>query len=78
VEAVRDWARAAGHARLTLTTFRGVPWNEPFYARLGFRELAESELSDALRAVVEDEAARGLDPALRVVMGCELRGAGRT
>jgi predicted kinase/GNAT superfamily N-acetyltransferase/uncharacterized glyoxalase superfamily protein PhnB len=68
VEAVCGWARARGHARITLTTFREVPWNEPFYARLGFRELADAELSDALRAVVEDEAARGLDPALRVVM----------
>jgi predicted kinase/predicted N-acetyltransferase YhbS len=77
VEAVCDWARAGGHARLTLTTFREVPWNEPFYARCGFRALAESELSDALRSVVEDEAARGLDPALRVVMGLELRGERR-
>ena len=27
---------AKGLASLTLTTFRDVPWNAPFYARLGF------------------------------------------
>lgn len=28
------------HAALSLTTFRDVPWNAPYYAKLGFRELA--------------------------------------
>jgi GNAT superfamily N-acetyltransferase len=66
--AVQDWARAHGHAGLTLTTFRDVPWNAPFYARCGFRILHPAEIPAALRAVVEEEAARGLDPTTRVVM----------
>jgi 4-diphosphocytidyl-2-C-methyl-D-erythritol kinase len=59
---------AAGDRRLTLCTFRDVPWNAPFYARLGFRELAPREWSPELAARVAEEAAHGLPPALRVVM----------
>jgi GNAT superfamily N-acetyltransferase len=72
VETVKEWARDAGHTALTLTTFRDVPWNAPFYARCGFRILAPHEIPPALRAVVEEEAGRGLDPATRVVMRCPL------
>lgn len=37
IRAVIAQTREAGLARLTLTTFRDVPFNAPFYARLGFR-----------------------------------------
>lgn len=70
LRAVLEWARDAGHAGVTLTTFRDPPWNAPFYARHGFRAMAEHELSPALRALVADEIARGLDPATRVTMVC--------
>jgi GNAT superfamily N-acetyltransferase len=72
LRAVLAWARDAGHARVTLTTFRDVPWNAPFYAKHGFRPLAESEMPAALRAAVTDETARGLDPATRVAMVCSV------
>ena len=62
------WAALAGYDAVTLTTFRDVPWNRPFYERLGFRDVPPPELSPALRAVVQDETRRGLDPASRVVM----------
>lgn len=68
VEHVCGWAAEAGHAAVTLTTYRDVPWNMPFYARLGFEVVPASALSPALRAIVDDEARRGLDPAIRVVM----------
>lgn len=54
--------------RVTLCTFRGIPWNEAFYARLGFRALPDEGLSPSLRARVEAEDARGLPRALRVAM----------
>lgn len=72
LEAVCAWARGAGYCAVTLTTFRDVPWNEPFYARVGFRTLVPGELGPGLAAVVRDEVARGLDPAQRVVMRREL------
>jgi len=65
---VCHWAASSGYGLVTLTTFRDVPWNMPFYARLGFGVVPPDQLSLALRAVVEDETRRGLDPSRRVVM----------
>lgn len=68
VETVLSWAREAGHRAVTLTTFSEIPWNAPFYARLGFRVVEAGELSPELEEIVRDEASRGLDPTRRVVM----------
>lgn len=65
-------ARRAGLAAVTLTTFRDVPWNAPFYARLGFRVLGTHELSPGLVALLVAEDARGLPRALRVAMRRDL------
>jgi len=65
---VCEWAAEAQYQAVSLTTFRDVPWNMPFYARLGFNVVPDSELSPALRGVVDDERRRGLDPSRRVVM----------
>lgn len=61
-------ARELGHRALTLTTDRHVPWNAPYYERLGFREIPPEHWTPALAERVADEARRGLDPARRVVM----------
>lgn len=68
VTAVCEWAASSGYPAVTLTTFRDVPWNMPFYARRGFQEVPTRELSADLSAIVEDETRRGLDPTRRVVM----------
>lgn len=68
VSAVCEWAARERYESVTLTTFRDVPWNMPFYERLGFRLISSSELSAALRSILQDEARRGLDPARRVAM----------
>jgi GNAT superfamily N-acetyltransferase len=68
VTRVCDWAAAAGFTAVTLTTFRNVPWNMPFYERLGFEVVSPAQLTSQLRAIVEDETRRGLDPLQRVVM----------
>jgi GNAT superfamily N-acetyltransferase len=68
VRTVCAWAVRCGHAQLTLTTFRQVAFNMPFYARLGFEVVPRARLSAPLAALVREEAARGLDPAARVVM----------
>jgi len=65
---VCDWAARNGYESVTLTTFRDVPWNMPFYARLGFEIVPPEQLSPALLATVENETRRGLDPTRRVVM----------
>jgi GNAT superfamily N-acetyltransferase len=68
VRTVCDWARAQAIAAVTLCTFREVPWNAPFYERLGFRILGEDELTPGLAARVREEELRGLPRELRVVM----------
>jgi GNAT superfamily N-acetyltransferase len=68
VTAVCEWSASAGYRSVTLATFRDVPWNMPFYARLGFEVIPSEELTPALLAVVRDEARRGLDPTRRVMM----------
>src|SRR4029078_2757351 len=62
VLAVCEWASASGYSGVTLTTFRAVPWNLPFYARLGFTEIPADGVRPELAAVVSAEAARGLRP----------------
>ncbi|MFI7328384.1 GNAT family N-acetyltransferase [Streptomyces rubiginosohelvolus] len=65
-------AARRGMTALTLTTFTDVPWNAPYYARIGFRVLAEGELTDGLRAIRAEEAQHGLDRWPRVCMRREL------
>ena len=73
LDEVEAWAGEQGLAALTLTTFADVPWNRPLYEHLGFRVLAEAELTPPLAAVRRREAELGLDPSRRVVMRRELR-----
>ncbi|MFI5837824.1 GNAT family N-acetyltransferase [Micromonospora sp. NPDC051300] len=68
LDEVAEWAAGQGLPALTLTTFRSVPWNGPYYARYGFRELAASELTPGLTGLLAAEAALGLDPADRMAM----------
>lgn len=70
--AVCEWARAAGYGAVTLSTFRDIPWNRPFYERLGFRMLAEDDLGPGLRQIRVREAAIGLPLDRRVCMRLEL------
>lgn len=68
IDHVVGWAHAHGHPALTLTTFRGVPWNAPLYEHLGFEVIAGDEVGPELAALVDAEAAHALDPTLRVCM----------
>jgi GNAT superfamily N-acetyltransferase len=68
-----EWAIARDFAALTLTTFRDVPWNAPFYSRLGFEVLSAPKLGDRLatllRREVEDGFAEGVRCAMRLSLG---------
>ncbi|MFJ9839357.1 GNAT family N-acetyltransferase [Kitasatospora sp. NPDC101155] len=57
---------------LTLTTFADVPWNAPYYARCGFRPLADAELTPGLREIRRKEAEYGLDRWPRLCMRRDL------
>ena len=72
IEAVAQWARAQGVPALTLTTFQDVPWNGPYYTRLGFRTLDPETLSHDLRAIRQREQAGGLPMEHRICMQLDL------
>jgi GNAT superfamily N-acetyltransferase len=59
IAAACEWARAEGFDAMTLTTFRDVPWNGPFYQSLGFVSL--EALTPELKAIREHERAIGDD-----------------
>lgn len=63
-----EYARTIGLAALTLTTFRGLSWNEPFYHHLGFVTLQPDQLDDRLRAVFAREVLIGLSIERRCAM----------
>ena len=52
---------STGYPSVTLTTFTEVPWNGPYYRRLGFRPIPNDEITPELRALREHEAQHGLD-----------------
>jgi GNAT superfamily N-acetyltransferase len=68
IEMAATWAAQHDLPTLTLTTFADVPWNGPYYARLGFRVVAPDQLADGLRRVRVHEAELSLDRWPRVAM----------
>lgn len=72
VTAACTWAASEGYAGMTLTTYRDVSWNGPFYRRLGFRTLRR--LTPGLTAIREREIAIGDDGfGPRIAMRRDLR-----
>lgn len=61
-------APALGVARLSLVTDRWLPWNAPFYARLGYREVAATAVPPWLAAKLNHVEGSGLDPSRRCIM----------
>ena len=72
VRAAQIDARSSGFNALTLTTFRDVPWNAPFYMRLGFEEVTALDAHPRLAALLVDEAQNGLPAERRCAMICFL------
>lgn len=75
IEVARDRAVAHELPALSLTTYADVPWNGPYYARLGFEVVPPDRLAGGMRAIRATEAAEGLDAWPRVVMRRRLPGA---
>ncbi|GGK37468.1 N-acetyltransferase [Pilimelia terevasa] len=61
-------AAAAGVSAVTLTTFRDVPWNGPFYAGQGFVEWPRECWGAGLRELWRCEEREGLTAWPRLVM----------
>lgn len=63
-----EGAKRRNHHQVTLTTFRYVPWNIPFYRRCGFEILPPERCPYELKAIVQHEARYGFAQRHRVVM----------
>ncbi len=61
-------AENAGFRAVTLTTFRDLAWNGPFYARIGFVEIEDLPAHPRLAAEIADEIAGGLPADRRIAM----------
>lgn len=70
VETAISHARAQHLRAVTLTTFLHVPWNAPFYRRLGFEPYTDQRLENLLA----DEYAHGFEPGSRCAMACPVVG----
>jgi predicted N-acetyltransferase YhbS len=60
VEAVAAEARRRSLPAVTLTTFRDISWNAPWYGRLGFVEVGPKGLDEHLRRELAAGARSGL------------------
>ena len=68
IEHAAGWARDHGYPHLTLTTFRDVAWNAPYYTRLGFTVVDDARLTPGLRRLLAEESARGFASWPRLAM----------
>ena len=68
IEQVEHWGREHQLGSITLTTFVDVPWNTPYYERLGYEAVAESELTPGLATIRANEIADGIDLRPRIAM----------
>ncbi|SDA84407.1 GNAT family N-acetyltransferase [Mesorhizobium qingshengii] len=66
-KAIAD-ARERRLAALTLTTFRDVIWNAPFYHKLGFLMLDDAQAGERLRQVLRREVEHGMPASRRCAM----------
>lgn len=68
VEMVCVWAKHQNYRRILLSTFRDIAWNAPFYAKLGFQILAETELTEGFQQIRSKEVEIGLPIDQRIIM----------
>jgi GNAT superfamily N-acetyltransferase len=68
METAIEYARRHQFRWITLTTFRQVPWNEPFYRQLGFEIINTKDMDPRLVRILQHEALHGLPADLRCAM----------
>ncbi len=69
---VAQWAREKRFAHLTLSTFTHIPWNAPFYEKLGFVALPKKNWESQLHEIYMLEQKIGLPVEKRVFMRLKL------
>lgn len=72
IESVSADPRSKERGFITLTSFANVPWNAPYYERIGFIDIAESDWPEGVAEKVAAEQEKGLAAWPRVVMQREI------
>jgi len=60
-------ARQRGFSIAALTTFSSVPWNAPFYRKLGFTTLDYGNTPRVTRTILDNESDAGLKDRMALV-----------
>ena len=68
VKEIINWAKQANFKAITLSTFSDIPWNAPFYKKLGFDKIKEEEIGQELKIIRLKEAELGLPIEDRILM----------
>lgn len=72
VRAAVEDGRRRGAPAVTLTTFRDIAWNAPFYASCGFVEVPEQAFNGRLALIRAREVKAGLEVSARCAMRLDL------
>ena len=68
IKTITQFAKISGFTGVTLSTFQDIPWNAPFYKKLGFRAMKEEEIGINLHNIRTKEAQNGLPISERILM----------
>lgn len=68
LEHARSWASSHDHSAITLTTFRNVAWNAPFYKSIGFEILPALQTPPHILSILDHETEAGLPMDNRCAM----------
>ncbi len=68
VQSAAQWAKQNNYDDITLTTFRDIPWNMPWYKRLGFVEFIPGPDRPELISICAHENDTELGEQARVAM----------
>jgi GNAT superfamily N-acetyltransferase len=60
--------RGEGYKSMTLTTYRSLAWNGPWYSRMGFTEVRAEDVGRTYLGILESERQHGFDMSARCVM----------
>ena len=73
VKTVCTWAKQRRYAIVSLSTFRALSWNAPFYSKLGSYPVDEADLTTGFQQIRLKEFEAGLPVGDRVIMYCVLQ-----
>jgi len=72
IQAIITESHTRKHSQISLTTDALIPWNKPFYERLGFQEIALDDCQTDLSKILIKDKGHSDTPENRIAMVLEL------